>query len=108
MSELVTLGGTLALFVVGHVPKELSRYVSYALEQGAKFTGRVISLKPKRSPLIQGGLEMPTVVSVRWSNARSLAILKERTEEVSHYVEKDYARGGELPYKKGTDARRLA
>ena len=29
------------------------------------------------------------VVSVQWSNARSLAILKERTEEVSYSVEKD-------------------
>ena len=33
------------------------------LEQGAKFTGRVISVKLKRSPLIQGGLEIPMVVS---------------------------------------------
>ena len=76
--------------VVAHVPKELSRYVWYALEQGAKFTGRVISVKPKRLPLIQGGLEIPMVVSVTWSNAKSLVILKERTEEVSYSVEKDY------------------
>ena len=61
----------------------------YALEQGAKFTGRVISVKPKRSTLIQGGLEIPMVVSVQWSSARSLAILKERTDEVSYSVEKD-------------------
>ena len=90
VSGLVTLRGTLAPVVVGHIPKELSRYVWYALEQGAKFTGRVISVKPKRSPLIQGGLEILMVVSVQWSNARSLAILKERTEEVSYSVEKDY------------------
>ena len=75
VSGLVTLRGTLAHAVVGHVPKELSRYVWYAFEQGTKFTGRVISVKPKRSPLIQGGLEIPMVVSVQWSNARSLAIL---------------------------------
>ena len=30
------------------------------------------------------------VVSVQWSNARSLVILKERTEEVSYSVEKEY------------------
>ena len=30
------------------------------------------------------------VVSVQWSNARSLAILKERTEGLSYSVEKDY------------------
>ena len=60
------------------------------MEQGAKFTGRVISVKPKRSPLIQGGLEIPKVISVQWRNVRSLAILKERREEVSYSVEKDY------------------
>ncbi|CAH3014210.1 unnamed protein product [Porites evermanni] len=37
----------------------------YALEQGAKFTGRVISVTPKTSPLIQGGLEIPKVISVQ-------------------------------------------
>ena len=47
-------------------------------------------MKPKRSPLIQGDLEIPKIVSVHWSNARSLAILKERTEEVSYSVAKDY------------------
>ena len=60
------------------------------MEQGAKFTGRVISVKPKRSPLNQGGLEIPKVISVQWRNVRSLAILKERREEVSYSVEKDY------------------
>ena len=60
------------------------------MEQGAKFTGKVVSVTPKRSPLIQGGLEIPKVVSVQWSNVRSLAILKERTQEVSYSVEKDY------------------
>ena len=47
-------------------------------------------MKPKRSPLIQAGFEIPKVVSVQWSNVRSLVILKERTEEVSYSVEKDY------------------
>ena len=60
------------------------------MEQGAKFTGRVISVKPKRSPLIQGGLEIPKVISNQWRNVSSLAILKEKREEVSYSVEKDY------------------
>ena len=47
-------------------------------------------MNPKRSPLIQGDLEILKIVSVHWSNARSLAILKERTEEGSYSVEKDY------------------
>ena len=47
-------------------------------------------MKPKRSPLIQGGLEIPKVISVQWRNVRSVAILKEIREEVSYSVEKDY------------------
>ena len=34
----------------------------YALKQGAKITERVISVKMKRSPLIQGGLEIVPMV----------------------------------------------
>ena len=55
----------------------------YAMEKRAKFTGEVISVKAKKSPLVQGGLEIPMSVVVQWSDARSLAVLKERTEEVS-------------------------
>ena len=89
VSGSVTLRGTLAPVVVSHVPRELSRYVWYALGKGAKFTGEVISVKAKRSPLVQGGLEIPVSVVVQWSDARSLAILKEKTEEVSYSIEKD-------------------
>lgn len=90
VSGLVTLQGTLAPVVVGHLPRELSRHVWYALEKGARFTGEVISVKVKRSPLVQGGLEVPVTVFVQWRDARSLAILKERTEEVSYSIENDY------------------
>ena len=61
-----------------------------ALEQGTKYIGGAISDKPKKSPLIQGGLEIPMVIAVQCGDARSLAILKERTEEVLYSVEKDY------------------
>lgn len=42
VSGLATLRGRLAPVVVGHIPRELSRYVWYALEKGAKFTGEVL------------------------------------------------------------------
>ena len=47
-------------------------------------------MKAKRSPLVQLGLEIPMTVVVQWSDSRSLAILKERTEQVSYSIEKDY------------------
>ena len=90
VSGLTTLRGRLAPVVVGHIPRELSRYVWYALEKGAKFTGEVLTAKAKRSPLIQGGLEIPIKVNVLWTDSRNLAVLKQRTEKVSYPIETDY------------------
>ena len=90
VSGLATLRGRLAPVVVGHIPRELSRYVWYALEKGAKFNGEVLTAKVKRSPLIQGGLEIPIKVNVQWTDSRNLAVLKQRTEKVSYPIETDY------------------
>ena len=89
VSGLAALRGRLAPVVVGHIPRELSRYVLYALEKGAKFTGEVLTAKAKRSPLIQGGLEIPIKVNVQWTDSRNLAVLKQRTE-VSYPIGTDY------------------
>ena len=57
------------------------------LTQGAKFTGEVISLKPKRSALIQGGFEIQTAIVVECSDSRRLKIFK-GIEEVSFFWRK--------------------
>ena len=46
--------------------------------------GEVKSIKYKRSPLVQGGLEIPLQVSVQWESEWALEILKRKTEEVSY------------------------
>ena len=43
VSGLPTLRGRLAPVVAGHNPRELSRYVWYALEKGAMFTREVLT-----------------------------------------------------------------
>ena len=53
---------------VGHVPREVSRYIWYALEYGAIITARVSDPTPKRSPLVQGGLEIPLVMTISWND----------------------------------------
>ena len=52
--------------VVGHIPKELSCYVWYSIQEGAKYDVEVYKKKPMASPLLQGGLEIPIKVSVTW------------------------------------------
>ena len=46
--------------IVGHLPMEISRSAKYLLDRGAVFTVEVTSTNYLRSPLIQGGLEIPT------------------------------------------------
>ena len=50
--------------VVGHLPKEVSRYTYYIILHGAKVTAMVIDTHHRRSPLMQGGLEIPIQVTV--------------------------------------------
>ena len=45
---------------------------------------QVKSIKYKRSPLVQGGLEIPVEVTVHWEDERALEILKRKTEDVSY------------------------
>ena len=51
--------------MVGHIPRELSRYTWYTLDSGVIVSGKVISVKYKPSPLFQGGLEIPIKVFVK-------------------------------------------
>ena len=50
--------------VVGHLPKELSRYTYYIILHGVKVTAIVMDTHHWRSPLVQGGLEIPIQVTV--------------------------------------------
>ena len=43
---------------VGHVRREISRHVWYALKEGAEVSATVKAMSPKPSPLNQGGLEI--------------------------------------------------
>ena len=70
------LPGTLDLTIVGHIPRELSRYIWFALQLGAGITGKVKSDRHRPSPLLQGGLKIPVIVTVEWKDANKLSILK--------------------------------
>ena len=46
------------------------------MANGASLKGTVTDDKTKRSPLVQGGLEIPIKVKVTWNNLQMLNILK--------------------------------
>ena len=50
------LPGKMVLCVVGHMPREISRYIWFAMEASANITAQFVSTNTKRSPLTQGGL----------------------------------------------------
>ena len=49
---------------VGHLPREISRPTKYLIERGAKVTVKLSSTHYRKSPLFQGGLEIPCAVTV--------------------------------------------
>ena len=75
------LPGQLEPSTIGHLPKEISRFTRFIIHYGATVTVRVISDNHRRSPLIQGGLEIPVEVSVMMisseNNNAALANYKE-------------------------------
>ena len=50
--------------VVGHLPKEISRFIKFIIIHGTQVTVKVIDVDYRRSPLVQGGLEIPVLVTV--------------------------------------------
>ena len=82
--------GKIGLIVVGHVPRELSRYNWFYIWQGAKFAAEVHKEKPMASPLVQGGLEIPIKVSVTWDEPEKLSILVAKVKEVKYPLTGEY------------------
>ena len=50
---------------VEHLPRELSLITKFILDRGAKVTATIISNNFRRSPLVQGGLEIAREVTVK-------------------------------------------
>ena len=63
---------------VGHVPRELSRYIWYSIQHGAAISGKVLDPNPVRSPLVQGGLEILLELTIAWNDFRKLDILRKK------------------------------
>ena len=50
--------------IVGHLPKEISRIARFIMAHGAQASVTVLDDHHRRSPLIQGGLEIPVKLTV--------------------------------------------
>ena len=78
--------------IVGHLPREISRPCKFLLDRGASIVAKLTSEKYRRSPLVQGGLEIACKLHV-WMKAtlKNMELLKRFTELVdSMYTEPDF------------------
>ena len=84
------LPGKMVLCVVGHMPREISRYTWFAIEGGANITAQVVSTNAKRSPLTQDGLVIEIKVTVIWKNKKNLKIIPEKVDSVQFTLGEPY------------------
>ena len=88
VAGMTKLLGTLAASIVGHMPRELRRFIWYAIERGTRITTTLVSTQAKDSPLVQGGLEIPVIIKVEWEN--EIKRLKKKVASLSYSLEEDY------------------
>ena len=67
--------------IVGHLPLEISRFTKFLLDRGATIIAILSSMHYRRSPLVQGGLEIPCVVNAK------LIGTKKNKEILAKYLE---------------------
>ena len=73
--------------VVGHLPREMSRLTYFIILHGARVSMIVFDVHHQRSPLIQGGLEIPVEVIVEMADTEEnrLAMAKYETMTAKRY-----------------------
>lgn len=67
---------------VGHFIKEISRVTKYFLARGATMTATLTSVHYRRSPLVQGGLEIPCKISVTITGTVSNLLVLEKYRQL--------------------------
>ena len=83
------LRARLANSTVGHLPREISGATRFLLLRGGVLCSKVINKNHRRSPLVQGGLEIPVQVTAEMDlTERNKAILEKYKQiVVSNYKE---------------------
>ena len=85
--------GTLAPVTAGYAPRELSQYISHAIERGTICGATVLDPTPQPSPLVQGRAEVLSELLVKSNNLQqNLKKLQEKIRAVDFSKYKDQIR----------------
>lgn len=89
IAALKLLPGTIRPSVVGHLPPEISILTYYIIIHGARVSCQVTDIHHRRSPLVQGGLEIPIQVMVTMDLGEgNVKVIKKYEDLVNeHYKE---------------------
>ena len=68
--------------VVGHLPREISRATKIFIDRVAKITATLTSTHYRRSPLVQGGMEIPCKISASIPGTCQNLLLLERYKQL--------------------------
>ena len=68
--------------IVGQLPMEISRVTKFLLDRGANVSAKLRSTHYRRSPLVQGGIEIPCVVTVSMPGTVINQLLMERCKQL--------------------------
>ena len=74
---------------VGHLPRKISRITKFILDCGAKITAILSSTNYRRSPLVQGGLEIACEITVKMPATIKSHMILDRYKELinDYYIE---------------------
>ena len=78
-----------SLQAVGHLPHKISRLTKFALDTGAEVEARLTSTNYRRSPITQGGLEIPCTVKVKMPGTLFNRKLLQRYREMVDHLYKE-------------------
>ena len=70
--------------IVRHLPREISRPTKCLIDKGEKITAKLSSIHYRRSPLFQGGLEIPCEATVTIPASIKGHLLIQRYEKMVH------------------------
>ena len=68
--------------IVGHLPMEISRVTKFLLNKGANVSAKLTNTHCRRLPLVQGGIEIPCVVTVSMPDTVINQLLIERYKQL--------------------------
>ena len=68
--------------IVGHLPMKISRVTKFLLDRGANVSTKLTSTHYRRSPLVQGVIEIPCIVTVSMPGTLINQLLIERYKQL--------------------------